>query len=284
MACALLLSATSAAADGEWLLDLDAGIRFDNNLTRAQSEPDIRADGAATLAASAGSFFALSGNDALTVALDARAEAYHRFHGLNLVGIGGSALYRHKFGLGYTAPWLTLAGSAAYDDYQQDLRTGARWAVRAELGQRFNERFDAAIGGMLERRYAQHDEPVVPGVSGKVFDLDGQSVYLRAGYAVTDSLLLGAKLSVRRGDVESTSRRNLEIFEASSAIAADPTFGNDFFAYRLRGTTGTVMLTGSWALDQRSSLNLIFADERTRSYEDLHYRSYDLALSYAYRY
>ena len=89
---------------------------------------------------------------------------------------------------------------------------------------------------------------------------------------------------MRRGDVESTTRRNAEIFEASSAIAADPTFGSDFFAYRLRGTTGTVTLTGSWALDQRSSLNLVFADERTRAYESIGYRSYDIALSYAYRY
>jgi hypothetical protein len=149
LACALLLSGPSAAAEAESLLDVDAGGFYDSNLTRAQNQPDIRADGAATLAASVGSFFALSGNDRLTSTLDARGEAYHRFHGLNVIGIGGSAVYRHKFGLGY-APWLTLAGSAAYDAYQQDLRTGARWAALVELGQRFNERFDAAIGGVLE--------------------------------------------------------------------------------------------------------------------------------------
>jgi hypothetical protein len=284
LAYALLQSGPSVAAEAEWLLDVDAGGFYDSNLTRAQNQPDIRADGAATLAASAGSFFALSGNDGLTPTIDARGEAYHRFHGLNVVGIGGSAVYRHKFGLGYAAPWLTLAGTAAYDAYQQDLRTGAHWAVWAELGQRFNERFDAAIGGVLERRYAQNGEPVVPGISGKVFDLRGESVYLRLGYAATDTLFLGAKVSVRRGDVESTTRRNAEIFEASSAIAADPTFGSDFFGYRLRGTTGTVTLTGSWALDQRSSLNLVLADERTRAYESIGYRSYDIALSYAYRY
>ena len=284
LVCALLLSGPGLAAGGEWLLDVDAGGFYDSNLTRAQPQADIRADGAATIAASAGSFFALSGNDGLTATLDARGEAYHRFHGLNLIGIGGSAIYRHKFGLGYAAPWLVLAGTAAYDSYQQDLRTGARWEAWTELGQRFGERCDASIGGALDRRYAQNGEPVVPGIPGKVFNLQGQSAYVRAGCSATDALFLGARLSVRRGDVASSTRPNPEIFEASSAIAADPTFGSDFFAYRLRGTTGTVTLTGSWALDERSSLNLVFADERTRAYESVGYRSYDIAFTYAYRY
>src|SRR5262249_50982458 len=138
-------------------------------------------------------------------------------------------------------------------------------------------------GGVLERRYAQNGEAVVPGIPGKVFNLQGESAYLRGGCAATDALFLGARVSIRRGDVESTTRPNSEIFEASSAIAADPTFGEVFFAYRLRGTTGPLTLTGSWALDRHSSLNLVFSDERTRAYDDVGYRSYDIALTYAYR-
>ena len=36
-------------------------------------------------------------------------------------------------------------------------------------------------------------------------------------------------MSARRGDVVSTTRQNLDIFLASDAIAADPTFGSDFY-------------------------------------------------------
>jgi hypothetical protein len=284
-AAALLCAGLVApAAANEWQLDLDAGAFYDSNLTRAQQSADVRADAAATLYAATSQFHALTGNDGLTLALEASGEAYDRFHGLNLIGGGVRLDYRHKFALGLTAPWLRLAASAAYDGYQQNLRTGARWNVRAELGQRFTEQFDAAIGGSYDRRYAQNDEPVVPGISGKVFDLRGESLYVRAGYAATDALLLTARFDVRRGDVVSSTRRNLEIFEASTAIAADPTFGSDFFAYRLRGTTGTLAAAGSWALDQRSSLNLTASGERTRAYDDLDYRSYRIDLSYAYRY
>ena len=281
---AALFFGASAAAAAEGLFDFDAGAFYDSNLSRAQRASDQRADAAATLAASAANFYALTGNDGLTLSIDGRGEAYHRFHGLNFLGTGASADYRHKFGLGYAAPWLRIAASASYDGYQQNLRSGARWDARAELGERFSERFDAAIGGMLDRRYAQHDEPVVPGISGKVFDLRGHSAYLRAGYAATEALFLGTRLEVRRGDVVSSTRRNLEIFEASSAVAHDPAFGEDFFAYRLRGTTGTATVSASWAIDQRSSLNLAYAAERTRAYDELNYHSDRVDFSYAYRY
>ena len=281
---AALLLGSSTPAAAEWLSDVSAGTFYDSNLTRAQKSSDVRADAAAMVEGSVANFVALSGDDGLTLSLDGRGEAYYRFHGLNVLGAGVSADYRHKFGLGYAAPWLRLAAAASFDGYQQNLRTGARLTARAELGQRLTTQLDAAIGGTLERRYAQNDEPVVPGISGKVFDLRGRSAYLRAGYAASEDLQLDARAEVRRGDVVSSTRRNLEIFEASSAIAHDPTFGDDFFAYRLRGTTATLTASASWALDERSSLNLVYAAERTRAYDDLDYHSYRVDFSYAYRY
>ena len=271
-------------AAAEWGYGIDAGAFYDSNLTQAQSAPDVRADGAATLAASVANFSAPTGEDELTLSLDARGEAYDRFRGLNLLGGGASAEYRHKFGLGYTTPWLRVAAAASYDSYQQNLRTGARWSASAELGRRFTEQFDAAIGGTLERRYAPNGNSVVPGIPGTVFNLRGESAYLRTAYAVNEPLLIAARIEVRRGDVVSSTRRNPEIFEASSAIAADPTFGSDFFAYRLRGTTGTLTASASWALDARSSLNLAYAGERTRAYDDLDYHGYRIDFAYAYRY
>ncbi len=113
-----LVLAWSAAARAEWLLDVDAGARYDSNLTRAQERPDVRSDAAATLFASAGTFFALTGADGLTLDINALTEAWHRFHGL------GSASYKHKFGLGYAAPWMSLglAGSATRDERGGDAK------------------------------------------------------------------------------------------------------------------------------------------------------------------
>ena len=82
----------------------------------------------------------------------------------------------------------------------------------------------------------------------------------------------------------STTRQNFEIFEASDAIAPDPTFGNDFFAYRLRGTTQTASLSMSWSLSDRASINVAYSDERTRAYEGLDYRARVANVSFAYGY
>jgi len=283
-AIALLLLGTSASARAEWLFDVDAGALYDSNLNRAYEHADIRADAAIALHAAAGSFLALSGADGLTLSADARSDIYHRFHGLNLLGVGGTAVYRHKFGLGYAAPWILLSASAAHEDYRENLRDSDRAALRVELGRRFTETFDAAFGGSYDRRYGKNDSPVVPGTSGKVFDLRGQSAHVRVGYAVTDQLLLGAELAVRRGDVVATTRRDLQIFRASDAVAADPAFGNDFFAYRLRGTTDTARLSASWALDDRSSLNFAYADERTDAAGGIVYRSHSANVVLSWRY
>ena len=117
-----------------------------------------------------------------------------------------------------------------------------------------------------------------------MFDLRGRSIYARAGYAVSDQLLLGIDVSARRGDVVATTRRDFQIFVVSDAIAADPTFGSDFFAYRLRGTTDAAKLSASWALDDRSSLNFAYADERTDAAGGVTYRSHSANVVFAWRY
>jgi hypothetical protein len=281
----MLVLSWSALARAEWLFDVDAGARYASNLTRAQQQPDIRGDTAATLFASAGSFFALSGADGLTLDVNAATETWHRFQGVNRISIGASASYKHKFGLGYSAPWLSFGLSGARRLPRRHSRFD-RGEARAELGQRFSEAVDASVAALYDRRYARNDRPVVPGISGRVFDVRGKSAYVRAGYALTEQLQAGANFAVRRGDVVSTTRRHLEIFLESEAIAADPSFGDDFFAYRLKGTstTQTAAVTLSWAFSDHSSLNFRYADERTSAYEDLDYRGRVATLTYAFSY
>jgi hypothetical protein len=279
-----MLLCAAGQARAEWFYDVRPGGLYDDNLTRAQQAADVRGDGAATLAAAAGWFHAPSGGDGITLALEANSEAYARFHGLNLISFGGSAAYRHKFGLGRDVPWASISISAAHDDYRSDIRDGNRLEARLEVGRRLTDNFDASFGVATDRRFASNDRPVVPGISGKVFDLRGLSAFARAAYDITDRLQVGGRAAVRRGDVESTTRQNLDIFLASDAIAADPAFGSDFYAYRLRGTTATANATLSWALSERSSLNLSYAVARTTSYDDLNYLSRIGTILLAFRY
>lgn len=223
--------------------------------------------------------------DGISLTLDTRAEAYRRYSGLDFLSVGGTAVYKRKFGLGANVPWMLASLSVARDDYRENVRDSNRLRVGTELGHRFSESFDGAVGIILDRRYGKSDMPEVPGYSGRVFDLQGRSAYARLGYAVNEKLLLGALMTVRRGDVESTAQQSYPIFLASDAIADDPAFRNaNLYAYRLPATTYSGTVSASWALSDRSSVNFAYVDHRTRAGYGLAYNDRALTVSVAYRY
>jgi hypothetical protein len=201
--CALAVAATSTTAHGEVLFRLDAGGLYDSNLSGARGD-DVRADHAATFAASAGWLLAPSAADSLALNVDFRHEAYARYHGLDVVAVGGSAIYGHKFGLGLVAPRLSVSVSATNENYRTDIRDRNRVVLSAALSKRFNETFDAAVGVFNDLSYSKNDLPVVPDISGKVFDLRGHGGYASAGYAITERVLLAAKVAPRRDDIVAT--------------------------------------------------------------------------------
>ena len=280
----MLTLANAPLATAEQTFAIDAEIFHDSNLTRAQYAADIRADAAAGLNVEARELWAPTGNDTFNVAAFARGEVYRRYHGLNDVVVGGRAELRHKFMLGYEAPWFLVSMEGSHDDYNDTLRDSNRFLANMELGTRFTRRWDAAAGVVYDRRYDNHGESLVPGIPGTVFDLRGFGGYARVGYAFNEIVYAGARLGVRRGDVESTAQQSLPIFLVSTAIAADPVFGSsDLYAYRLRGTTWTGSAMTSIALDERSSINLSYADERTYAAYGNQYKSRVVTLLLTYR-
>ena len=280
----MLALASAPVANAERTFAVDAEFFHDSNLTRAQSAADVRADGAARLNAEAREMWAPTGNDTFNVAAFARGELYRRYHGLDNAVVGGRAALRHKFALGYDSPWVLVSVEGSHDDYDDALRDSNRFIANVELGTRFARVWDAAGGVVYDRRYDNHGESLVPGIPGTVFDLRGFGGYARIGYAFNEIVYAGARLGVRRGDVESTAQQSLPIFLVSTAIAADPVFGSsDLFAYRLRATTWTGSAMTSIALDERSSINLSYADERTYAAYGNQYKSRLVSLLLTYR-
>jgi len=274
-----------APARADWEVDASAGAFYDDNLTRAQDAVDKRAAGAAVVNATATSFVPFTGSDGVIFSVNGRAEAFDRYSGLSNVVIGAAVAYRHKFGLGYLAPWLVASAGASYDDYRQDLRTSSRLDVIVETGKRFTEQLDASVGLFYERRFDNHGESIVPGIPGNVFDLEGEGAFVRAGYAPTEFLGLDARFGVRRGDVESTAQQSLPIFLASSAIAEDPVWGDpNLYAYRLRGTTWSGALNANYTLSDQASLDLAYRYDFTRAAQGLEYTTNLIILSFAYRF
>lgn len=276
------LAPGTAAAD--WIADFEAGRIHESNLPRAQLRSDIRSDAAAVASASLTHFSMLDDRNGLTFGADLRAVEYDHVSGLSNYELGAVLGIRSKFGLGLSAPWVKAQARAARQYYRNDARDAMRYELGASVGKRFGERFEAVLGLSYDKRDGKHDRPVATGISGAAFDVQGRTASLQTSYDVDESWQLQAGFSVRKGGVVSSTRRNFAIFQASSAIAADPAFGPDYFAYALPGTTRTFTFGVSRALGTRASINLGAARELTSARSNLDYRNTSVQAAFAYRY
>jgi hypothetical protein len=255
-----VLALYSSIAAGEQILDLQAGLLYDSNLSRAQLERDIKSDTAALASLQWGQFIPVADGLAITAGVDVRTEIYGRYSGLDNVNFGGWLSVRRKIGLGALAPWISAHASAGRLEYRNSIRDGWRYSVGVSAGKRITERLNLRADYWYEARTADREEPVVASISGAVFDLEGHNVGIAGDYALTDRLTIFAGYTVREGDVASSTQRNRAIFRNSTAITRDPVFGDNVFGYRINATTHAGRLGLSCGLGDANSLN--FAVER----------------------
>jgi hypothetical protein len=283
LACILAMGAGTAVAAPP-RLDLTVEPARDGNVTRGEQREDVLTDSYVNTALAVNWDAALADFGTVTAGLGLRGARYLRYSRLSNVGIDAALALERKLGLGLTAPWVVAAVTLSHEDYREAVRDSDRLTLRVEAGRRFDPRIDASAGFVFERRYGRHDDPAVPGISGDVWSLTGQSGFVRAGYALTEHWLLDVGYALRRGDVVATTHRNLDIFLASDAITESHAFGPGFFDYRLRGTTQTGNGTLSYALGDDASLNLTLAWSSTRAARGLDYRGTLVAASWIGRF
>lgn len=279
VACAL-----APATAAQPTVDAGAEVAYDSNVTRAQLRDDLRSDGYASGHATWTWRTRPSDFDALDAGVALRGAQYARFPRLSYAAADATLGWQRKLGIGLTQPWIGASATLSREDYREDTRDSDRLELRIEAGKRWTEQLDTSAGYAFDRRYTRRDAPVVRGISGKVWDLKGNSGFARMGYALTDRWLTDFGLSIRRGDVVSTTHRNLAIFLASDAIAESDAFGPEFYDYRLRGTTRTGSGTLSYALGERASLNLLYTYGFTRAAQGLEYQDHFVSAAWIYRY
>lgn len=264
----------------------DAGVEaaYDGNVTRGALRDDIRTDGYVAANGSATLRWPAGEAEAVWLSAGLRAAEYLHFTRLSFAGAEAAAGWQRKLGLGLTAPWVAASVTLAHESYRETLRDSDRLALFLSVGQRFSERLDGSLGYAYDRRYAHHDDVVVPGISGAVWDVAGHTGSARLGYALDDRWQLDGSYAYRHGDVVATTHPYLTIFVASDAIGRSQAFGPDFFDYRLPGTTQTGSATLSYALGDRSALDFTYAYAFTRAVQHFEYRGELLSATWSYRY
>jgi hypothetical protein len=278
----LLVLALPVFAHADRISDYDAGLSYDSNLSSGKFREDTRGDFAFAVSSSQGMFSQLTDSDSVTATADLRYQSFNRLSGLDNASLGGTFGFRHKFGVGPLTPWFGASASGARMDFESGVRNGWQYAATARAGQRLNEQWDVSAALHLDRRTQDHPESLVPGIPGSVFDLRSHSVVLNTGYAWSNNLLLSASYVYRTGDVVSTTHPYGGIFFASAAVAADPAFGDNEFAYRLRATSQSLALRASQALNTHSSLNLGLQRQITHGDSGNNYNKTVVDFSYLY--
>lgn len=268
-----MLGAPCRADAGDLFYGVETGLFRDNNVSRSPPGADVVGDSGLSAEGSLGSAYPIGEHGTLSLSARLRTTQFQRYHGLDVVALGGALSYSTKFGLGPYAPRASVNGFLAAESYGNSVRNGRRSRLSLELGRRLSAQWDVSGGFALDRFDASNVQPARPRISRDAFSIQGRSLFARAEYAWSERWLGYVGVSARRGDVVSSSRPDAEIFEYSSAAVADPVFGPEYVAYKLAGRTRGANFGASLALSPHASLNFGLTREITSTDGEIQYRS-----------
>jgi hypothetical protein len=234
---AILAAGVPYAARADWNVGAEARVMHDSNVGNAQNYSDIVSDTIVDATLSVFDLFAIGEGCTLSVGADLNGEHYNRLTGLNNASAGASVALRKKWGLGAFVPWTRVEFSVAHSDYDDDYRNATIYRGTLAAGRRIDERWNLWAEYSFERSNAASQPEEVPGISGDAFSQSSNNLSLNVEYSVYPNTYLNLAAIFRHGDIVSTGEGSYQIFDSSRALAEDPAFGPEDYAYRLTGTT-----------------------------------------------
>jgi hypothetical protein len=254
----LVFCAATHTARSDWILAASAALNHDNNVGNTENTASVVADSRADASLSLLQQVPLGDGFSLAAGGDLSGQLYDHLSGLNNASVDGILSLKKKWGLGAFAPWSRVGIQVGRVDYDDRYRDATLYSVSLEAGARLDERWNLWAKYAFERRRAAPAESDIYGVSSDVFSQRGRSFKVGVQYSLSERLSLSFGSLLRRGDVISTTQPGEDIFANAKAVAPDPTFGPDAYAYRLMGTTLGARLGLEYSLTARSLIGFGF--------------------------
>jgi hypothetical protein len=231
--------------------DIGVGLRYDSNLSRAQTESDRKEDFINNFNARYGYQKVLSQNSLLNISADIAYERLGEYKALNNFQFGGTARYFYQPNIGYFNPWFEVSLNLKQIKFNKSkIRDSIILDSSMKLGKRFTNKINGSITYAYNERYSE----------GNVFDLANHSVSLEVDYDYSRNVTFFTGYKVEFGEVVSTAIPNAKIIAATESVAPDDVFSaglgpgcmNRRCAYRLDATShnlnaGMNMLLGESA-------------------------------------
>lgn len=226
---------------------VEAGVMWDDNVTRAREKVDRLSDTIYLIGLSKSTILPITDYTRVILRGFLDGEKPYRYDGLDRVSGGAYGELQHRPSEDFGTPTFGLFTRIVAEDYHSELRGGYRYSYGLNTRVAVTDRIEAF--GALARniRNAEH----------AVFDTRDYSARLNLDYSLgrRGTLYLGGEY--RHGDAVSSGPFTLQNTDIAESFAPDDAFGRaDFFAYRFKAKTWISTLGYNYPLGPRDSIDL----------------------------
>ena len=296
-ACALVTAtlSTGVAAAG-WVIDVDAGLTYADNVARAERNVDRFEDERAELGATLKRSFILTESLGLGVDANITGIKWDTFNDFDALDGVGALRWRYQPVRRFLFPWFELDMETGYRRHQDSaIRDGPHGAVTAATAIRATDLLLLRTGyGFNIRR----------GRETAVFDTEMHRLFGHIDFSLSERLTIYATGGWRDGEIVSSSTPALAIAAIANALTPDPTFGMvplpvgpgypnlpagtihlvPRVAYQIEASIYDVWAGFNWGIGQNASIDARagYFESRGRGGND--YNGFNVGLNLLYRY
>ena len=217
--CATLIITQQALGAGYYgdggYVDAEVSVRYEDNLSRANSGPDIEEDMVTAMSVGAAYLKKLNDKSQLLISAYLAHERFAEFDDLNNITMNGNIVYTIQPRSGFTAPWYELSVDIANQKFNKsNIRDSAIVTTRIASGKRLSERLLGKLAYSYTHRYSD----------ANVFDTDSHDIKGLLVYDFSPRVSLFGTYQLQIGEVVSTATPNPAIIAASESVAPDDVF------------------------------------------------------------
>lgn len=250
---ALVALLTGAPAQAEHHIRIhysgDLASGFDNNVTTAQHDADIRESGFASAGGNVDYFRQLNLFTTLQVRGSAQGEYWNSFEGLNNGKATGMARVLYKADGAFYTPTLAAWLSASLWEFDSAIRDSNEYRFGVFAIEQLTTQLTGRLALTANRRESD----------GLVFDLSGYSASINVDWTPAPRSTVYGTWQFYDGGVTSTATPSLAVGLAAEAIEPDDAFGGlagGLRAYRLDATAHIFTLGYNFAITRKLSADV----------------------------
>ena len=228
-------------------IQVDAGIMFDSNVTRAKLSGEKLSDRVYSANASKSRIFPINENMRAILTGSIGGEKFDNYYRLShaTAGLQGEFVYRPS--AEFDAPTFAAFAQTSAEYYQSTLRNGYRYTVGVSVRKPITDRIELLGALAHSERYSK----------SSVFNSRYNSARFNADYMLSPTETIYLSGEYRRGQIVSTGLPSLENIEIADVFVQDDAYpGGQFFSYRFDGRTVLSTLGYNVGLGPRHSLDL----------------------------